>query len=468
MTLTTISTSSNALTYQPNKLTGNTSVGLNSDNPLDANQSTNSLTSEIAASNAGALTRTVLQTIQNLGIDTTALSNDENVAVQNFVQSLYRALNSENPLTDVPSTTAPSTPDSSSFATVDNSYLNAPNSDTPDFVDLNNVRMNSDIGASVTMLNEVTDDKMIMTGGTNFKYSIDLSQANLGDYQSAVIADLKKALDTLGQYINSDIVFNIKVIGQTMDRSILAEADATMIEATTPLQKSIDTSFISDSNYKSELNPNSPDTNLIINLSRLGDMSFNGVPSLDKFDFMSVITHELLHGLAFTGTQGNTSTVLKTKYDQLITIINNQPYFVGANAEQANGGSPVALAPESEGAGSAFYHVAQSEDLMSDAINKGQIKSISTLDIAMLKDLGLPINNSNAFSKLQNIYGHSNSSFQKILDTVQQVDDLNTKFQELMHVFGDKPDLNLQGFLTQLASNASDTPPIGSLISLTA
>jgi hypothetical protein len=84
MTLTTISTSSNALTYQPNKLTGNTSVRLNSGNPLNANQSANNLSSEIAASNAGALTRTVLQTIQNLGIDTTALSNDENVAVSEF------------------------------------------------------------------------------------------------------------------------------------------------------------------------------------------------------------------------------------------------------------------------------------------------------------------------------------------------------------------------------------------------
>jgi hypothetical protein len=110
-------------------------------------------------------------------------------------------LNSENHLTDVSSTTAPSTPDSSSFATVDNSYLNAPNSDTPDFVDLNNVRMNSDIGASVTMLNEVTDDTMVITGGTNFKYSIDLSQANLGDYQSAVIADVINALEMLGQII---------------------------------------------------------------------------------------------------------------------------------------------------------------------------------------------------------------------------------------------------------------------------
>jgi hypothetical protein len=35
------------------------------------------------------------------------------------------------------------------------------------------------------------------------------------------------------------------------------------------------------------------------------------------------------------------------------------------------------------------------KDLMSDAINKGQIKSISALDIAILKDLGMPVNNIN-------------------------------------------------------------------------
>jgi citrate lyase gamma subunit len=462
MTLTTISPSSNALTYQPNKLTGNTSVVYSSDNPLDANQTSISLSSEIAASNAGALTRTVLQTIQNLGIDTTELSTDKTVAVQNFVQSLYRALNSEgNPIENN------GIIDASPAGYTD---VMTPHSDSPDSVDLNDVRMNSDIGTSVTILNAVTDDTMLITGGANFKYSIDLSQANLGDYQSAVIADVIKALEMLGQYINSDIVFNIRLIGQTMDRSILAQADATMIEAKTSTQKSIDTSFISDSIYKSELNPHHPDTNLIINLSRLEDMSFNGVPAADKFDFVSIITHELLHGLAFTGTLGNTNTTLKTKYDQLVTKINDIPYFVGANAIEANGGEPVLLAPENRGPGSAFYHVAQSEDLMSDAINKGQIKPISALDIAILKDLSMPINNSNPLTKLQNIYGDSGSGIQKILDTVQRVDDLNTKFQDLMVAFGAVPELNLnlQSFLTQLASNARDTPPIGSLISLTA
>jgi hypothetical protein len=305
----------------------------------------------------GSLTKNVLQTMQNMGFNTASLSADDKQVLQNFVQSLYKAL---APM-DAPSPSSVGSP-----------------------IDTNST--------SVNAVNTIkTDMNTLISGGDGFKYTIDVSDANLGEYLPHVIDSLKTAFANIGQYIHSDVVFNVKVIGQNTSNDILAEADATMTEATTQTENVIDTSFVSDVTYKSELHPNSPDANLFINLGRIGDMSFKGEPSPDKFDFTSIITHEILHGLAFTGVIGNAATPLRTKYDELVMMQNNKPYFVGVNAQKANAGNPVPLVPESAGNGSAYYHVDVQGDLMAETIKKGQVSPISPLDIAILQDLGIPV-----------------------------------------------------------------------------
>ena len=391
----------------------------------------------------GSLSQNVLQTMQKMGFDTTSLSTDENNALQNFVQSLYQALTPSLPLP----------PTSGANAQV----------------------INTDGLVNATTF----DTNTLILGGDGFKYTLDLSQANLGDYLPNVVDSLKKALENIGQYIHSDVVFNIKVIGQNASPDILAEADATMTEEVTSSQKMIDTSFVSDVTYQSELHPNAPDANLFINLARIGDMSFNGTPAPDKFDFTSIATHEILHGLAFTGTLGNTDTPLKTKYDELVMMQNNMPYFVGINAEKANAGKPVPLAPESAGNGSAFYHVNIQGDLMSDTIKKGQVSAISPLDLAILQDVGIPVPNDGGLPpnvKAQTAYDSSNNSLQKLIGEVKEANTLNTNFENLVNTFTDKspltPSVKLQDFLTQLAlntvSNNSLQNTVGSFISIAA
>ena len=216
----------------------------------------NNTTTEVfqpnASNNAGLLTQNVLETLQNLGFNVGQLSENENGAVQNFVQSLYQSLMPR---------------------VLDHSVVSQSDS------------------------NSILDSTSI-SGGTNFKYAIDFSDANLGDYLPDVKANLQKALDNIGQYIRSDAVFNLKVFGKYRDSNVLAQTDSTMTQATLHEKQSIDTSFVSDSLYQYELNPNSADASLLINLSRIGDMSFSGKPTPDKFDLTSILTHEVLHGLA--------------------------------------------------------------------------------------------------------------------------------------------------------------------------
>lgn len=387
-----------------------------------------------ASKNKGLLTQNVLETLQNVGFNVGQLSENENRAVQNFVQSLYQSL-------------------------------------MPRVLD-NSVASQSD---SLSIV-----DSTLVSGGTNFKYTIDFSDASLGDYLPDVKANLQKALDNIGQYIRSDAVFNLKVSGKYKDSNVLAQTDSTMTQATLHEKQSIDTSFVSDSLYQYELNPNSADASLLINLTRIGDMSFSGKPAPDKFDLTSILTHEVLHGLAFTGTIGNVNTNLRTKYDDLVSIQDGVPFFVGENAKKANLGNPVPLASAKSGYGSAYYHVAIPSDLMSESIKKGEVKTISPLDVAMLKDIGISMANTGneipSVAKTQNGYNNSSVGLQGLIGTIKQNNDLQSNFDNLAKVFGNKftssSAVNLPDFLTQLAvnieSNTSFHSAVGSLISLSA
>lgn len=391
----------------------------------------------------GSLTKNVLETMQNMGFNTASLSADDKQVLQNFVQSLYKALAPS----DAPSPSSVGSP-------IDTS------------------------STSVNAVNTIkTGINTLISGGNSFKYTIDVSDANLGEYLPNVIDSLKTAFANIGQYIHSDVVFNVKVIGQNTSNDILAEADATMTEASTQTQKVIDTSFVSDVTYKSELHPNSPDANLFINLGRIGDMSFKGESSPDKFDFTSIITHEILHGLAFTGAIGNAATPLRTKYDELVMMQNNKPYFVGVNAQKANAGNPVPLVPESAGNGSAYYHVDVQGDLMAETIKKGQVSTISPLDIAILQDVGIPVvPNTGLPPKAQIAYDSPSNSLQKLIGAVQEANTLNANFDRFMLTFTDKTSssapIKLQDFLTQLAlntvNNNSLQNTVGSYLSIAA
>lgn len=152
------------------------------------------------------------------------------------------------------------------------------------------------------------------------------------------------------------------------------------------------TIFQIESQTGSDPNGASPDATVTINTSLLSRMNLdpNHAPAANQYDLTTVLEHELLHAMGFAGYLGTSSSAtLATAFDEQVQFINGAPYFVGKNSEAVYGG-PVPLAPASAGPGSAYYHVNVPNDLMDTSLAPGLVRTISTLDVAMLKDLDIP------------------------------------------------------------------------------
>ncbi|MGI4975630.1 MAG: hypothetical protein ACRYG6_01675, partial [Janthinobacterium lividum] len=124
----------------------------------------------------------------------------------------------------------------------------------------------------------------------------------------------------------------------------------------------------------------------------------SSVPA-SQYDAVSLFEHEIEHGLGMegyrdsgTGSIGST----ESRYDHFVQVAGNgSAVFAGPDAEMVNGG-PVTLTTLNNG--EAYYHFANSmndpnaNDLMSGlGLEPGVVLPISQLDLAVLKDVGIPI-----------------------------------------------------------------------------
>lgn len=141
-----------------------------------------------------------------------------------------------------------------------------------------------------------------------------------------------------------------------------------------------------------------------------------GTPTSSQIDFRSVATHEIGHTLGFSSAYqsgsdtfwaggltawdtflrddaGNRPAVNSTGTPSNFNQLDNPVWFVGANAEAANGGQHVAIyAPGSYTGGSSLTHVDEgtfANDLMSPQIGLGQMARLpSELDWGIMRDIG--------------------------------------------------------------------------------
>ena len=231
---------------------------------------------------------------------------------------------------------------------------------------------------------------------SNFNYSLDWSGfSGYATQLSPIQTCLTAALNKMATYLNVKGVLDIKVMPENVSGNVLAEASGAMVGVPSSLVASskganVTTEFLAESQTGLDMNGTQADATIYINMSNYArfNLNPNQSPTSTQFDLTSVLSHELLHALGFDGNYGYSTQ--KTVYDTYISMINGSPYFTGAHAQSIYGG-PVPLAPSSAGAGSAYYHVKVSNDLMSDALGAGVVRSISSLDLAMLQDMGVSI-----------------------------------------------------------------------------
>jgi hypothetical protein len=121
-------------------------------------------------------------------------------------------------------------------------------------------------------------------------------------------------------------------------------------------------------------------------------------PPPDKHDAFSILLHEIGHALGVIGFRdditGQLSDNFESPYDAFVTNINGFFYFAGENAVAAYGG-PVPLTAEN------LYHYgniapAPGTDLQralmsGTGLPRGLMQEVSSLDLAILEDIGLPV-----------------------------------------------------------------------------
>lgn len=245
-------------------------------------------------------------------------------------------------------------------------------------------------------------------------FTVSFSNDNSGQfasYYSAITSNVLAAAQTWLQYFpsgNTAIAIEINFADDTTTRAMcssqttyyVTNIDGTNIfeqAATTKIRTGFDQNGGAMPDIVMQLGTNYLIQNLWFDPNPLTRVDL--VPS-NKTDAMSVFIHELCHAWAFNGwinqTNGTFSGNFMSTFDQWIEFDGTNFFFLGPKAEMIYG-SPVPLTYGN------VFHVGNNpprpgSDLISDLMNgpvfhNGQRYYISSLDLAMCADAGVPITN---------------------------------------------------------------------------
>ena len=144
------------------------------------------------------------------------------------------------------------------------------------------------------------------------------------------------------------------------------------------------------------------DITITLGSGYLGALYFNPDPNVpsavpaNEYDLVTVLRHEMGHGLGMVGYLGSPNPTQETLYDHYVQQNpDGTAFFTGPTAELVYGG-PVPLTTVK--ASERLYHLGNtpsdpaSQDLMGGlGLPPGQAIPISPLDLAIMKDIGAPV-----------------------------------------------------------------------------
>jgi len=235
------------------------------------------------------------------------------------------------------------------------------------------------------------------TDPDGFDYTVSLGA--FGSYTDKIRLVLNQALEDMGQYVSALGTFDLSVQPDRGLASVLAEASPATVATPAALVNQLngaDTSSVFQVEGLTGIDPNGEQADAVIYLNMTHIRSFNlnpdAPPTAGQYDLMTIMTHELIHTLGFSGYLSASDAGHSTPFDRLVSFVDGVPFFTGIEAQAVHGG-PVPLASESLGDGSAYYHLdlPGNTHLMADSLGKGDVRSLSALDLAILDDIGITV-----------------------------------------------------------------------------
>jgi Ca2+-binding RTX toxin-like protein len=238
-----------------------------------------------------------------------------------------------------------------------------------------------------------------------------VNDAALPDETLARIESLLiQAAEYWGQYFDppNDVTITIELAFIDENNDVLAQAGGgfSLVGQSDIGQRLFQVDAATELSTGVDLFPNDSEIFVDINLSNLSDLYLDDDISTDEdipaflIDAFSVFVHEIGHGLGFTGFVETAADVANQNFDistfgQFIEFADGQSFFTGPNAV-ANFGGPVPLTADdnfhlgNQGGPGAELTGPGGDILQAFAFN-GVREAISSLNIAILADVGIPI-----------------------------------------------------------------------------
>jgi hypothetical protein len=255
-----------------------------------------------------------------------------------------------------------------------------------------------------------------------FRYGIDVSdpkQLLTSEELNGLESNLRAALDFWGQIIRGAGTVDVHVsVGDTTSSGRFQSGCNSMIARETVRGQTIgECGPVYELRTGRDPNGASPDVTIEVIPDSLRanywidpspQKRMTPVPS-DKGDLVSLLAHEVGHGLGFGGfidskTLAFPSNKYISRFDSFVDVAGRTPMFFGPNAVAANGGHPVNLCHANLCRYDTLYHLRTVPyrdrlrepyvyGLMSgDYMHQGMRYRLAPWEIGMLKDLGLTVN----------------------------------------------------------------------------
>jgi len=249
--------------------------------------------------------------------------------------------------------------------------------------------------------------------------------SDLDQYVDQVINLTKAALDNIAQYVEaaSGASLDIAITFAQQGSEKVAEASPGRVYLSgATINGFSEVVTVSQMEFETGTDPNGADADIVVTVntdfltsaSAFLETGLDRIPGADQIDYVSVLTHEIMHGLGFFsfrnrfGNQSDPSNPanIETTYGANISfILGNRPFTPNYSSENVQRvyGDNILLEYLTNDPGSDVSHFATTNfygeetdlkyALMNFSVVRGDVTTIGAIELAILQDLGYTIRN---------------------------------------------------------------------------